>query len=132
MPRRPLSIDADLSITVDGAPVTVRGRGATLMVEVPRLRTFRQLADAAGATRTEWLDAALRHGDLTLEIRCDGTVLGRLGAGAQPNASARLLRLAQAEVHPARAARVAARHHPWAAALAGAGLAALLLWWRRR
>ena len=103
-----LDVTADLQIDVDGEPVHVRGRGDTLVVELPSLRAGRRLLAAEPASRAGLAraDAALRDAGLALDVHLRGVRFGRLGRGSRLGGLARLTKLHRAGQRNAEAMRV--------------------------
>lgn len=138
---RALSVLADLSLTLDDEEIAIRGDGDRVIVDLPSLQAGRALFQAgpfpqhSRRTGLAALNVFLRETDLTIEVRYAGETVVRLGAQAQPNAVARLLNLGEAEVHPGRSLRAAARRRPGLTLGVAAAVAALfsfLFFWRSR
>jgi hypothetical protein len=131
MPQKKLDIQADLSLSVDGEPVAIQGRGREITIAVPSLRTGRRLLDTplTGRQQTRRVHDALRQADVTARVMLNGHTIARIGAGARPSAIGRWMRLGEAEVRPSAVAAASARTAPWTwlLATAGAGVAAWLL-----
>jgi hypothetical protein len=95
---RPLDVDADLTLTVDGAAVSIRGYGDLVVVSAPSLAALRTLArTGASHLGTERLDR-LRDADVTLDVRVRGRSVARLGAGVDPGPLSRALGVDPARV----------------------------------
>lgn len=80
----PLSVAADLNLTVNGAQATVRSTGERLFVSFPSLaaavRAFRGLPDDG----VDHLAALLHTTDLTVELRVRDRTVAVVGADARP------------------------------------------------
>ena len=93
----PLSVETDLTVTVNGAEATVESTGERLFV------SFGSLLDAARALRgrpervEESLTALLGTADLTVEIRVRDRTVAVAGAGARPGYVSRRLGIAPIE-----------------------------------
>ena len=127
----PLNVMADLALSVDGEDVRVVADGDVIAVELADVRAARKLLRVAPmglprAERLRQLHDALAAAGLTAEVRLYGEAVARLGKGAQPGRTSRLLRLDRLEVRPGRSIASAARRKPGTAAALLGGLAALL------
>lgn len=129
----PLSVLADLRLSIDGEDLSIHGDGERIVVQAPRLRAVRRLLTSGplamgdtqqSATR---LSEALSLAGLTLEVRVQGDLIARIGADATPNAIGRMLQVGPIEARPAQTLRSVARRHPVATALGGGALLALLV-----
>ena len=131
MSRKNIDVHADLSLSVDGEPFTIRGSGRDITIAIPSLQAGRKLLDTplGGREQTRRVHDALRQADVTARVTLDGRTIARIGADAQPGAASRFLRLGQAEVRPTAVAAASARQSPWTwlLALAGTGLVTWLL-----
>lgn len=96
----PLSIEADLTVSVDGRDLAVESEGDRLVVTVPSLRVARRLLSSYRALPLEGrlLDRELDRADLTIEVRYGGAVVATAGAGRPSNALGRLLGVEPASV----------------------------------
>ena len=87
----PLSVTADLSVTVDGVRLSVYADGDRIRVQVPSVwagaRVLRAALDSGGESLVKALDTT----GLTAEIRVGDAVITVLGAGAAPGRFARAL-----------------------------------------
>ncbi|MFB6108085.1 MAG: hypothetical protein ABEJ82_04480 [Haloplanus sp.] len=92
---RPLSVDADCTLTVDGTPVSVRGYGDLLVVDAPTLGAIRSLG---GGTRASVVDAVCRRSDLTVDCRVRGRSVARVGAGVESGPLSRAVGAAPARL----------------------------------
>lgn len=94
----PLTVAADLTLTVGGAEATLRSTGERLFLEFPSLvaavRAFRSFP----ATERQHLHGALTTADLALEIRSRNRTLAVLGVGATPGPLAHQFGLDPAEI----------------------------------
>lgn len=138
---RPIDVIADLSLAIDGEAIDVRGDGRRIVLDLPSLRAGRKLLydlPMEGPTRKrriKELDRFLRASDLTIEVRLAGDMIARLGSGAKPNATARLLNLGEVEVSASQTARSAARQNPgitFGLAALFTALVSLFWFWRSR
>ena len=86
----PLSVTANLSVTVDGVDLAVHADGDRIRVQVPSVWAGARvlLAVPEGG---DGLAAALEATGLTVEIRVGSAVIAVAGAGATPGRLARLL-----------------------------------------
>ncbi|MFC7075650.1 hypothetical protein [Haloarcula halophila] len=97
--RPSLGVDADLTVTVDGRPITLTGYGDLVAADLdgfgPLLALRREYGDRAmdGA-------AALASVGLTAELRVRGVPIARLGSDADPSPLARRLGLGPVELVP--------------------------------
>ncbi|MFC6836392.1 hypothetical protein [Halomarina ordinaria] len=93
----PVDVAADLSLTIDGQPITVESYTDTVVVDLPSVRAAYALA-RSGWSRLDRTLAVLTDLDLTVLVCIDGTAVARLGADAHPGA---VERLAPVELLPA-------------------------------
>ncbi len=96
----PLSVETDLTLTINGAEATVESTGDRLFVAVGSLpdgiRVLRgQPLDAAGP-----LSTLLETTDLTVEIRVRDRTVAVAGTGARPGVLSRQLGIAPIEARP--------------------------------
>jgi hypothetical protein len=130
----PLEVLADLRLAVDGENINIQADGERIVVDLPSLRAGRRLLAAqplSGSRRpqsTEQLHDALEIAGLTAEVRLQGDVIARIGAGAQPGRLGQLLRMGGIELRAAPSLRAAARRRPLTTALVVGGLAFVLGW----
>jgi hypothetical protein len=96
-PARPLSVDADLTLTVAGSEVSVRGYGDLVVVDAPDLRTAARMVRGGRQFLTPF-GAAVDRGDLTVDVRVDGGSVARLGAGVPSGRLSRLVGATPARV----------------------------------
>lgn len=87
--RRPLSIDADLDVTIAGQECRVWSEGDTLVVNAPSFRVARRLADGVEALESvPGLDGRLLgelvKADLVVELRVRRATVARIGSGITP------------------------------------------------
>jgi hypothetical protein len=101
-----LDIQADLSITVDGEPVSVRSEGEALVASFrsvrKALRVLRTLPFPDGAGRRATLRTAagtVRLSGVDVIVRVGRRTVARAGPAAQPGWLSRLLRLGDVEVY---------------------------------
>lgn len=98
---RPLSVDVDLELTVDGHPMTVRGEGRRVVVSVDAPRTawrlFRSRRPPTALVRnvSETLDAL----GLDVEVEVAGRSVGLAGRSAVAGPLTRALGLPAVQVH---------------------------------
>jgi hypothetical protein len=134
----PLSVLADLDLSIDGEDFTLYGDGERLVMNAPRLRSLRRLlttgplAMSNAEQNAERFAEALELAGLTLEVRVQGDTVARIGKDATPNALGQLLNVGPVEARPAQTLRSVARRHPVATGLGGAALLALLAFLLRR
>lgn len=90
---RPLFVDADLDLSVDGHPVRIHGTGREVVVEVDRAQTAWRLfrAHRPGADAVRSLTDLLHHHDVDVEVHVAGRPVGRMGATAEPGRLSRAL-----------------------------------------
>lgn len=130
----PLEVLADLRLAVDGEDINIQADGNRIVVDLPSLRAGRRLLAAqpfSGDRRsrsTEQLHDALQIAGLTAEVRLQGDVIARIGAGARPGRLGRLLSVDGIEVRATPSLRAAARQRPFTTALVVGGLAFALGW----
>ncbi|OZC03973.1 hypothetical protein [Rubricoccus marinus] len=91
--RRPLHIEADLDLTVDGHPVAVRGQGKRVVIEVDEPQTAWRVmrAHRPGADLVRTLAGLLRDHDVDVEVQVGGRAVGRIGSEAEPGLISRAL-----------------------------------------
>ncbi|MEM1042172.1 MAG: hypothetical protein AAGI91_06030 [Bacteroidota bacterium] len=113
-PGSSLDVQADLSLTVDGEPVSLRSEGDLLVAtfqSVPRaLRVLKTLPLPDGPGRVATLRTAagtVRASGLNVLVRVGHRTVARAGPAARPGWLSRLLRLGEVEVY-ARQALLAA------------------------
>ena len=127
----PLNVMADLALSVDGEDVQIEADGDVIVVKLADVRAARKLLRVApvGRSRAERLGQihdALSAAGLTAEVRLYDETVARLGKGARPGRTSKLLRLGDLEVRPGRPIASAARRRPGTAAVLLGGLAGLL------
>lgn len=87
--RAPLDVSADLTVTVEGQPISVDSYTDVVRVDLPSLRVLLALSRVERRrTHVERLDRLLRTVDLTLDLAVDGTRIARLGADTDPTVPA--------------------------------------------
>ena len=94
----PLTVDADLTLTVGGADAALRSTGERLFVEFPSLTAAIRALRSFPPSERRRLHAVLTAADLALEVRARNRTLVALGAGARSGLIARLTGLDPAEV----------------------------------
>jgi len=83
--RAPVDVEADVTLTVEGQPISVESYTDLLRVDLPSVRVARTVLRTAGGTRgLEELDATLRTLDLTVDVAVDSVRVARVGALAEP------------------------------------------------
>lgn len=101
---RPLSVDVDLDLTVDGHPMAVRGEGRRVVVSVDEPRTawrlFRSRRPPTELVRTvsETLDAL----GLDVELEVAGHSVGVAGRSAVPSRLTRAMGLRSVQLNAPR------------------------------
>lgn len=128
---RPLAVEADLVLTIDGEDVQIDGRDDLVTIDLPSLRAGRTLLHSGPfaterVDRFRMVDWLLRDAGLTADVKLRGRQIARLGKAARPGRIARLLRLGQAEVYPGSVVTTSVQSSK-GKTLALAGLAGLLL-----
>jgi hypothetical protein len=103
----PLSVTANLSVTVDGVRLSVHADGDRVRVQVPSVWAGARVLQAALDSGGDGLAAALEATGLTAEIRVGSAVIAVAGAGVTPGRLARLLPVGSVKVR-ARALAAAA------------------------
>jgi hypothetical protein len=96
---RLLSVEADLTATVDGQEVSVDGYGDRVVVSFPTFRAARRALDGVEALPVPFdsLDAAADAG-VDVDVRVRGASVARLGPGVRPGPLSRLVGAAPARV----------------------------------
>lgn len=91
-PTDPLSVEADLDVTIDGERCTVWTEGDRLVVNTPSLATARELLGGVEALPVPQprLVGGLADRALTVEVRVRHAPVARLGAGVEPSRLATL------------------------------------------
>lgn len=137
MNREPLDIQADLTLTVNGEPVAIKGEGRRVVVALPSVQAGRALFRWPGARENvPQVSEMLRDADVTMDVRMRGESVATLGAGAEPRTWNRLLNLGPVNVRPAAAVRAARKQYPLLGAVTIGAATGLVLWglarfWRR-
>lgn len=93
----PLSVQTDLTLTVDGTRIPLRSTGDRLFLEVPNLQTALRIARDGEGLRDR-LSRLLTLTDLTVEVRVRGATVAVAGADAHAGALARELGVDPVEV----------------------------------
>lgn len=91
----PLDVFADLTLTVDDAPVSIRGYGDLVVVDAPSLAAVRALEAGTGAPLERLLTA-----DVTLDVRVRGRSVARATPGGRAGPLGRALGVAPFSVAP--------------------------------
>lgn len=108
---RALAVEADLSLTVEGQPVSVSGSGNHLTVSVPTVRGAITILRGLG-TITELVEpfgSRLVESDLSADVEVAGVVVARIGPHVEPTALSERLGIAPAQVWPGAVVRAALR-----------------------
>ena len=95
---RALDVDADLTLTVDGAAVSIRGYGDLVVVSGPSLSVLRTLARTGAPPLDAHLLDHLQDADVTLDVRVRGRSVARIGPGIDPGPLSRALGASPARV----------------------------------
>ena len=95
---RALDVDADLTLTVDGERVTIRGYGDLVVVAAPSLSAVRTLARTAAPPLDGRLLPHLEDADVRLDVRVRGRSVARAGSEIDPGPLSRALGVAPARV----------------------------------
>jgi len=90
-PRAPLSVEADLTLSVDGAQARVQSTGERLFVEIPSVVSAVALLNGLPLTELRRLHELLTTTGLALEVRAHQRTVAVLGTGARPGALSRQL-----------------------------------------
>ena len=93
---RPLDVDANLTLTVDGAAVSIRGYGDLVVVAAPSLSAVRTLARTAAPPLDGRLLPHLEDADVRLDVRVRGRSVARVGSGIDAGPLSRALGVAPA------------------------------------
>lgn len=104
----PIDLEADLELTVDGAPATVVSSGDSAVVRFESLRGALRAARARPEGSAAGLEEVLGAADLTVDLRVRETTVAVAGPDARPGVLSRLLGAAPAEVSAGAALRAAA------------------------
>lgn len=95
---RALDVDADLTLAIDDATVTIRGYGDLVVVAAPSLSVVRTLARTGAPPLDRHLLSYLRDADVTLDVRVRGRSVARAGPGIDPGPLSRALDAAPARI----------------------------------
>lgn len=134
----PIEILADLQLTVDGEDIEIRGDGDRIVVDLPTLRAGRRLVQsgpfvlADREVQLNRLHTSMAAAGISVDVRLQGQSIARLGEGAQPGLTSRLLGLGKVEVRPTRPVVQAFRRRPLLTAAVVVGLLLLIGWLVRR
>lgn len=104
----PLSVETDLSLSVDGTEIDVRSTGERLFLELPSVSVALQLLED-GEEFTDQLSTVLQFTDLTVEIRVREATVAVVGSGARAGILSRELGVAPAEARVGGAVSAAGR-----------------------
>jgi len=99
-PVAPVSVEADLDVSVDGVEIDLESTGDRLLASVATVRDALAVA-RHHADDSERAHAVLTAAALTVEVRVRGRIVAVVGADARPNALSRLLSVDPVEVRPA-------------------------------
>ena len=93
---RPLRVEADLALEIDGAETRIVGHGELIVVEAPSIRAAGAILRSAravptGADPLARLGDGLERADLRVDVRVRGTSVARAGAGIDPGLVSRAL-----------------------------------------
>jgi len=101
-----LDVVGRLTVEMGGdGSARVEARGDTIVVELPGLRvalaTLRRWPGGRGrrAASIGRIDGALKDAGLSLVVKVGSATVGRLGVGARPGLTSRLLGLGPMEIH---------------------------------
>jgi hypothetical protein len=81
--QAPLSIETDLTLTIDGAQADVRSTGERLFVEFASLPAAVRALRGTPLSRSDDLTELLSTTDLTVEVRARGRTLAVIGSDAR-------------------------------------------------
>lgn len=108
---RALAVEADLSLTVEGQPVSVTGSGSHLIISVPTVRGAITVLRNLG-TVTELVEpfgSRFVESDLSADVEVGEVVIARIGPHVEPNALSKRLGIAPAQVWPGAVVQAALR-----------------------
>jgi hypothetical protein len=103
-----LSVDANLTLTVDGTKLAVSASGERIQVQVPSVRAAASLFGSE-RQRLPAVSGTLADNDLTAEIRIGDAVVALLGAAASPARLSRAIWGDAVEIRPTEAVAAALR-----------------------
>jgi hypothetical protein len=103
----PLEVEADLDLTVEGAPATVRSSGDHAVVTFESARGALRAARARPDGSASGIATLLSAAEVTVEVRVRSATVAVLGPGASPGTLSGLLGAAPAQVYAVRALRAA-------------------------
>jgi hypothetical protein len=108
---RPLAVEADLRLTVDGEEITVSGAGTHLVVAVPTVAAGWRTLQALDTLPTGFATAGTRARDsgLSIDVTYEGVTVARLGPYVEPNALSRALGVTPARIWLGAIARALGR-----------------------
>ncbi|PSP94404.1 hypothetical protein BRC91_06345 [Halobacteriales archaeon QS_4_62_28] len=126
----PLSVEADLSISLDGYDYQVSGAGDRLVITAPSIPAALALLRSVPDAGNEPLQEILETADLVADVRVRGTHVASLGAGVEPGLLSRPLGGPPAHVRTGGAAVATGRElRARPLALAGITLVLIVLRW---
>lgn len=96
--RAPLTVQTDLTLTVDGRAVDVSSTGERLFVEFPTLAAAVRTMYRSPPKASRRLHELLTTTDLTVEVRVRDRTVAVSGIGARPGALSERLGVAPAEL----------------------------------
>jgi hypothetical protein len=97
-PPAPISLAADLVLSVGGARARVRSTGERLFVELPSVVSAVELLESLPTVELRQFHEVLTTTGLALEVRVHHRTLAVLGTGARPGTLSRLLGVAPLEL----------------------------------
>lgn len=108
---RPLAVEADLRLTVDGEEITISGVGTHLTVVVPTVAAARQTLRTLGALPTgfEPVGTHVRDSELSVDVTFEGVTIARLGPYVEPDTLSEVLGIAPARLWPGAVCRAVVR-----------------------
>lgn len=104
----PLTVEANLAVTVDGTEIAVSTPSDRLHIQCGSVRALASLYRSTGG-RVREASALLAQLGLTAELRVGGAVVGVVGAAATPGPLARRVFGPNVEVHVTEVAAAAVR-----------------------
>lgn len=97
--RPSLAIDAELTVSADGAQLSVVGYDDLVAIDLPSFAAAIRLWQQLGSSSMD-AAAALASVGLTAEVRIRGVPVARLGDDAEPSSLARALGIGPVELVP--------------------------------
>jgi hypothetical protein len=97
-----LAVEADLSLTVEGQPVSISGSGEHLTISIRTVRGAIAVLRNIGvlADLIEPLGSRVVDANISADVETSGVVVARLGPYVEPNALSRRLGVAPARIYP--------------------------------